>query len=915
MKTNLKFIMSTLACVILAACGGGGSGGGGSPSPSPSPTVTPPSSQSAVNISNISTIPTGANGQYVGMSYAVIATNNTNDQINLTSATYAVDGGSAQDANGKGSPINLAQCAYVQANNSCSIAVKALSAQGQYMLNLTFTDASNGKQYTAEQIVSYSSAIPSTPQGVMYSSMNTNIYAPAGGAAAFVVPFVITRSGGFTNLSVASYNNNPMLSPSIICAGGAYSEGNSCYVLVRIAAQYNVSNSTIAGGFTVSSSDLSSGSSVKSRRVGTQSSVKVMGTAGYVFGVPVTLTNVTQGNLLTSAINISINPANGNNPQTVTLINNGSANITGISVSANSPLTISGNGCNGTLVGGGAPCTFSVNANSTTSSQSTVTVTYNNGASSGSTTGAIAFNVYYVASGASGALSATANGNLLNVPVNGAESLNVTVTNGMTVPLNNFTFTTPTAAGGNAALSYASAANGSTCLTAGESLPVGSSCTLVVQFNPTTQISAAVFNLTVSANEQPTGTTTTASVGISYSSVTGSATVIIMPSYTSIAIRADGSDSFTESLVLANFGGESADLESFTYPSPTNLTIPVAGSTCTTSTVLSANESSTCYITLKFGPTSAVENIANNLLIVNYGNSGVSFRNRTTYARLDLLASIAALIQITGVTESGPVNTCGGGTACIFTNQPGNQESFTVTYTNTGSATATNFNVALNTLPIGYVNVGGTCSTGSSESNLVATASCTAVFKLVDQSGNLYNPYSYTGSMPFNLPGFSYTDANTGLNTNTAPTCFSGCTGIAAGASQVNVTVNSLSTAVSPSAASWTTANAGGSNTLTFTGGTIGTEIIIPSTSNTFLPVNQLAAPGFTAVTGTTGTSGARFCSFIAGSPTTCSFTVTNESGLPVTTYGFTYIIAPSGSTANGGSGIIQQTGSITYTN
>lgn len=148
------------------------------------------------------------------------------------------------------------------------------------------------------------------------------------------------------------------------------------------------------------------------------------------------------------------------------------------------------------------------------------------------------------------------------------------------------------------------------------------------------------------------------------------------------------------------------------------------------STPLAAN-GGTCTVTATYGPqTSTVANTNTNLTITYPPNSNAASYPVTAFSVVTINASQTALIQITGVTQSGTLISGSGtsGSPYAFTNMPSNQLTFVTTYTNNGMSAANNFYVNGTNIPTGYVfNAVGSnpCpySQGSSLS-LAANTSC-----------------------------------------------------------------------------------------------------------------------------------------------------------------------------------------------
>lgn len=878
MKKIYKICAATLFTITLAACNGGG-GGGGNGGGGGGVNVN----SGKINIGNISTIPTGVNATNT----SIVVTNNSTSEMFLQSATYQLVNSTTTTATSSaGSLVDTLQCNKVQARGTCGVMVKAPDGvlDGQYTIVMVFKDTA-GKEFKISQIVSYSSSIPSN-NGVRFSSINTALHNEAGNSTTLSIPFVLTQD--FPSLNAMSKNGNgkvdyPAFSPTISCPGGVYKNGSLCTLFVKVD---NTGTSNVLAGIVSVYYTNTSKSAVKS--------ASLKGETGYVFGFPITVTQVTSGNLVTSASNVVINPADGSSAQTITLLNNGNATISGIVVTAANPATVSANTCGATLAAG-LTCSFSVNVSSTLSGQTSATVNYSTGATTGDTTGNLSFNIIYIAPSSTVSMTMTSGqGSLTTTPINTTAYYNILVKNtSESVGFTSIAFTSPTLS--NAALSYDSS---STCATNGtQVLSAGSSCTLVVKFSPTSAIASSSFTLRAAANYINSGgqaeTYSNASITVSYSSITGSAFLYITPNYVSFAIRADGVDTAPQTFTVVNAGLQATNLIGAVAQNP--VTTPGLNSptgTCTSGMTLNPGASCT-YIT-SYGPTTTSVSNVTSKLVASYLPDG-AHSAVTAFSDLVFNTYTAALVKISNVVVTGSTGGTGvSATPYLFINSPSpsTQIDFTVTYSNTGTANATNFNVATNNLPVGYVVVSGgtTCGYGATTTTLAVAGTCTVEFKAVNAAG-LYNPYALTGPLNVNLPGFSYTDTNTGLNKQQFPT-WSGHFG---GLNTVYVTANSLAATVSTSTPTW---SAGSTNSYTFTSATNGTIITIPITNNTSLPIPLAQLVGFTVGGGGT-------CTIASG---TCTISITSPADMPLTTYNFSYLVSPSGVTTNG---IIQQ-GSFT---
>ncbi|MCC2644365.1 MAG: hypothetical protein K0R94_143 [Burkholderiales bacterium] len=888
-------ILLSLAGISIS-CGGGGSSGTVNP-PGPEPTPTPTLAE-AVNIGNISTIPITANNDPTSL----IVTNNTDFNLHLVTATVTMDakvtnldlhGGNVTTAGSD----NVSQCATLQAKGTCGVVIIPPADTGSYLLTLSFVSADGSKTFTANQIITFSKNIPSTT-GFTYSNLNNAVYAPVDGYTYMQIPFTIDHD----TKTLYAYSSNPgAFVPNLVCPGGTtYQKGDLCTVYVRIG-NLGTAKDLIA---TVTVSDDPDPHPIITSGFKRNMENRVNGSTGYSFSTPVSVTTNNVGNLVTSASNPVINPANGASPVTITLLNNGVAPITGItlSVAAGSPVTITNSGVGSCGAAGGtlaveSSCTYQVNANSPTSSQSMAYINYNNSLNNAQLIYAV---VYISALPGPGMSLTAAQGSLQNAVIGTTSKLTLNVQNTGTTTLNNIKFSAlPVIASGT--LTYESAA--STCKLDGtQQLNSGAKCTVSVNFLPSIEQSAASFNISAIANYIDQGGTSQTYSGlyltVQYSSFTSNAFVYLIPNYTSYAIRADNADSATQVITLVNSGGQNVTLDSPSYTAesfPTGASVINDG--CAGFTLTSGGGTS-CNITVKYGPVAAVQTSKTGRLKVAY-TPGSGLAKVTAFATEVFQAQAAALVRVESVVKSGG-SAGGAGTAAspyTFYNSAytGSPIIFTFTYKNVGTQSASSFAVNVNNLPVGYIVYGTpTCGYGSTTSTLPESGGvCNIAFTAIGPS-TFWNPFYYAGALNLNIPGYSYKDPNTGVNVNPAPTfpAYNGNT--------IYVNANLFSNLSSPTESS-ATAESGGSFNVRFVStagdsaqyGGAGVTITIPPTSLPTESSNSIyLANGRTCqITSVTGN---------------CVINITNKPNAVAGLYTYAYWITPQGLTPAPSNSIIK---------
>gem|GEM_PF-1773513 len=888
-----KFLIITSLAIFGISCGGGGGGGssgGGTPTPTPFTQVQ------QVTLSNISAIPVTGNQTTTSL----VATNNTNLNLTLTSAVISYGSQTATlnlagDNSIFAGSVNVTQCGTLQANGTCGVMITPPTTTGSYLITLTFTGNFGLKTYTASQIVTYSNAIPSSP-GFTYSNLNNNVYVPTGGSSYMIIPFTLDHD----TTTLYAYSNSPgAVVPSLVCPGGTtYTKGDLCTVYVKIG---NLGTATNLIAIVTVSDSPNPNPSLSSK---TKQNIK--GATGYSFSTPVSITTNNVGNLISSAFNPVINPANGQigNAVTITLLNNGTATLTGITptVASGSPVTITNTGAGSCGVGGAAgtlaanaSCTYQVNANTTTSGQSAAYIDYNNG----STSAQLIYTVVYISAAPGPGMSLTAaQGSLQSALVGTTSTLTVNVTNTGTTSLTSITFSAlPVSPTG---FSYDTV--NSTCSTGGaQQLAVGAKCTLIIKYLPASTQSLSSFNLSSIATYTDQGeqsqTYSGAYLVVQYSAFTSNAFVYLTPNYTSYAIRADNTDSATQVITLVNSGGQSTTLSTPSYTLATFPTGAVVSSDGCAGFTLTANGGTTCNITVKYGPVAATQSITTGTLNVLYAPGG-GLPNVTAFATEQFQAQSAALVSVLSIVKSGAAGGSGtgtGGTPYQFFNSPfaGAPIIFTITYQNTGTAAANLFSVNTSNLPVGYVVSGSpTCGYGATTSTLAATSGTCVIALTAMGASTQWNPFVYTGALNLNVPGYSYNDANTGVNINAAPSAPTFGTSVL-----VNTNLFSNMGAVG---GTHSTAVAGGSFNIAFTSSAGGDSTEYPVTIT--IPPTSLTTTSTNSIYLTTVST----CTISTVSGGTCNINVTNNANAVAATYTYAYWVTPTGLTPSLANSIVK---------
>jgi hypothetical protein len=791
MKLIKQIIPAVLVYTGLTSCGGSlsnGANGGGN--------VNPHVATQVLMLGNVTPIPV-LNGLSSGI-VPMIVTNNSTNQLFLKSATISSSDFGTMSATSSNLYVDTSQCSSVPANaGQCNVSLLGYGANPElnYTISMTFTDGNNNS-YSASQIITYSDHIPVTtyPNGITMamSSTNNNIYKAPSASNSITIPFVLGAS--YSDLSVSSAI--PSIGTNLVCQNNQYIQGNTCYITASIANIGNIQ--TLSTNINLSSSNQVLSSDLFSNKI--MANQNNTPTANPSTGVPITIVQNNVGNIITSAVNVVINPANGTAAQTVIILNNGNSALNNLTFSSTiSAITLNTTGCSAYLssLPPGFSCSFTVNANSSTSGQGAVIVGYNNGSTQNLT-----FNVAYISSAPSPLLVlSTGLGSFQFVPTGTTAYLPIVVTNQSTTTnttFNNILFGLLP----SSEFTYLSTSQGSSCSTTGStSLTAGESCSIIIAYTPTTTGESSSFvDYATATYVDQAGTSlnyTSGSPTIPYSSINNQALVMILPNQVSYAIRADGVTAGTESFTIQNFGGVSTTIPqmstSLFVPNTFPISINSSGTTCSTSGTTTLSTSSgvnpSCILSINFGPTTTTYTNLTESLQFNYKPYPTSTSLVTAYSFQTFNSSQAALLliesisvqQTTGVVTGTGVNsgTAFGSGATPYYASPSNLLWATITYQNTGTESATNFNIALNNLPVGaqLYSPATTCPVGVSTGTLAPNGTCTVGVAIVNPSGS-FNPYGATyGPLPITFPGWSYQDVSTGVNVNTSPSCTnaSGC--------------------------------------------------------------------------------------------------------------------------------------------
>lgn len=390
-------------------------------------------------------------------SYALLNITNPEQQSLSLEQASVITGDKLLAKNQEDKYFDFEDCRQIKPDSSCKIKIHNNLPVGGYLLKLNFITSDN-KTVNLSQMINVSQEL-SEQDGFILNRENI-----ANKNANFDLPVLLDKD--FSQLS-AIYADKPL---QVNCSNG-YHKGSICTFSVNKSIYTTNAEIILRGqqaGFT--DSFASAGLSVNPNL---------------------------SANLVVSAVNPVINPANGSNPLTITVYNNGAASASNISILPATYLTIENNTCGNNLAANSS-CTFKINtlANLSTSGQSLVKLSYTNTAGSQ----IVPLNVSYIIPISGPSLEVTTSGSFLNTIVNDSSYITVVVSNNGSVALSNLKFNNLNTL--NSAMS--SFVTGSSCVN-GQTLLVGASCIMRVSYSPVTTASQNSVKFIANANYSGSG--------------------------------------------------------------------------------------------------------------------------------------------------------------------------------------------------------------------------------------------------------------------------------------------------------------------------------------------------------------------------------------------------------------------------
>jgi hypothetical protein len=849
MKIKLNLLLSTVL-VLLSACGGETSVA--KPEVTPTPTPAPTAIKQVV-ISQPSLMPTVPG---VAQSFELMISNYTDEGVNLSSATALAHTylPSSNISGQKNSLYDMSACTKELApQHSCIIKITPQGDNGRFVLDSNFIGAKSNTSYQATQLIQYGDI--AATNGFKVSSTSLDVVKLPTQTFNLSIPFVLDKD--YANVEVVS-KVNPAVPIVVSCMSNQFYKGNSC-----------TAHLAFKGG-TFSNQVQLVGTPAMVQQKSGKFILKSLSSTTDVAQVKMNSLSNIVGNLINNGFNTVLKP---NEKSTISIMNTGLAGvlINNISTPSGAGISISADSCSNSTLQSNLTCNFTLQNSSKVNTTSVISIPNNLGTST--------FNVIQLASGNLPALTMSANQDLTYTVVNQSEEVKLVVKNQSTTPT---TLSSLAFSGLGAGFSFAANSDSNACDTQGLStnLQQNESCTLLIKYSPSVVIAKNTLNFMVTGSyiESDNSTRTYATnTAIDYSAISAKALLNVSSSILDLAIRAANNESVESTIVVTNNGGTSA--QNLTVESnqfiPYNLQL--TADSCS-GTNLAPNSS--CVLRVKFGPRTANLNQTDAFIRINYlpsakSNEGLS----QTYVHINTVAKTAAFITATSAAldaSTGIVAASSNATGYSFYPTIGQYLALKYVYSNSGTAAATSFNLALDTLQPGIEidNNLSTCPVGANATTLAAGGSCTLVVKLLNS--DFLGAFGANHSYLLSAPGYSYSD-NTGVNL---------------GASSTTSATMVAQPWLNPTAVAQTTANVGGLQALTvhFSATGLAPAVISGNAGITFTLTDANQA-GFSFPSGSS-------CTTALGAALACDVTITYPDYIPAASYNLAWTASTTDSNA-----------------
>ncbi len=766
----LKKLLSVTILISLAACGS--SSGSSTNSSSNGPGNIPEQYNDTVTITQTTTFPTvnGATGQV----YYLAAHNNTPNKITLESFRHS----------GADGVFDAGQCSILQPNDLCLISVKPDKQNGRETVDLSFKNSA-GKSYAISQVVAFSDVAANN--GFHYAANSLNLVGKPNGKIFVSIPFVPDEN--FKSINVKS-SITPVYQGTPICAGNKYTKGNACTVILGFKTPTNGDLSSSKGLFSLLHSS-SNKSDIQTSKITLEGITTDGRSLKSLTSVSISSNNI--ANLITNAVNVPV--TTNQTPASFDILNSGLVDATNVVISAESNAISVTSNC-GSTISKDSPsnhCTGQITTNTFSIGQTAVNITYNNGVETKTNSFAV---VYYPEklSPTDAGLSIITSGDFNSVYNSESRTRMLTVTNIGTVPIKNinltaqsklpvdFSYTTQNVTGNICSLS------GQTTLQSN-----GDSCVIGLNYNPSGAIVSGTFKVAAQGTTDTVGSVAATSQNIPYSVLSSSAPFTLNGvsalNFDTPGIKADNNSTSQQMITLTNNLVRDLQFDITSLPAGLSIICPSCGGIDPSQQKVTTPSGQAFQLTFKFGPVNTDINSSGSLSINAYEMNGtpVTISPSSYPISYYLVANRAALIsavlsevpsatpdpifQYTHMATTGIYSFVGNTASTV-----NGYLKLKYTLTNTGLLDATNVQLGINQLPLGFFidnasQLGDKCDLVNGTTLLANSGnSCTVIISFIDQ-----NIFKYFGTdqgfarilSPLTV---SYIDSNYGVSSTQSRT-------------------------------------------------------------------------------------------------------------------------------------------------
>ncbi len=708
----------------------------------------------------LSAIPMAKNSS--ANSYYVSLFNGTGEAITISPNDISISGIQVGDMHKHGlknvdpnTMVDVTTCSTLTPNGECQVKVTLnpnafASDTGNFALKIKGHHIKDDTEETTSTIISYFTpssqkvAINTTGVGIvnMITPQPMSVHIP-----------ILFNTQGYHNIEIKTEG---IVGANLMGCSKAATAGTSCMLAVNLVGGKAFNSSVVVTG-------VQNGASNNSQKE-------------QLLYLPITNSLLTRGHLLVGTTASSI-VADGTSQLTVTLHNNGTAQITLPTppsiVEGSSPLHIDGSSTCSSSLATNASCTLVITVDKVLlSAIHHVNMVYNDGTNALTVQYPIIIKPY---TGAHGAIDVSVGGSsLININMGSSATATITLTNSGNVDVINLTHVY---VGGLP--QYMSELNNTCTSTLAKN---GGSCSYQVRFAPNAAVAYNSFMMSFSGDyTDDKGTKTIYNTqSLNYSTINYLNYLDYQPS--TMIFNTNTQQKVVETIVVTNNTSDknvnnlAFDFTSITstYKDQYSAVInPSSYSSYVDCTLIGTNDSlyphyllpgAHCAMSAQLDPTlaggQAYANTDIGLINIGFTYNGSGYTDQIAYSS-NVIAS--------GVNIQASTNSVGCGTSsqhCSFYTVNGGSNTsgdynLIVTYQNIGTDNATNFSVS-SLVPVGYLidtnSANTTCPTNGTTGTLAAGASCN--LSLYAYNTDIYNAANYQAPLNIDTPEVSYTDAS-----------------------------------------------------------------------------------------------------------------------------------------------------------